>query len=261
MLSETELLHQSSIDEQNAQCFLRITNWIIGHPLPALLILLVGIILISIIVPFIIKKLRKLGITKTGNLEYTPGEQLPNEISTSEIPYKRISIMPAPNPDPNSPTKTLPQELEQLILQIENNQHGDRTRCCICCKDQIHAKELGILFYHRIKESSAIDHYGWIYYKQHNDETLNVQNCFFYSLRIFNAINDRENRFIRQIDFLSKENLHSLLVVHMQQAPDEADERFEQLNALSGLSIVLFSDKEIPGFQTYSIKAKGGRTR
>lgn len=261
MLAETEPLHQSSLDEQKAQIFESIWNWFLSNPLPAILISIVTIILICVFVPLIISVLRKLGITKTGNLEYTPYEHLPNEISANEIPHKRISIMPAPNPDPNSTIKILPQELERLISQIENNQHGDRTRCCVCCKDQIQAKELGILFYHRIKESSAIDHHGWIYYKKQNDEPLNIQNCFFHSLRIFNAINDRETRFIRQIDFLSKENLHTLLVVHMKQDPDEADERFEQLNALSGLSIVLFSDKVIPGFQTYSIKMKGGYTR
>lgn len=263
MPTESMQIYQDKLNEEQAKGVLWLWERAKAHPVISLLVAVAVIcvvlcVVLRIIIPWIIQYCQQHGIKKDS---IPPSEHLKKKIRRSEVQNKRISILPAPAVDPRFCDLTLHDNLIDLAQKIENAESCHRTRCCVVCQNAELAENYARMFYHRMENAASLNHYGWVYYKEPKDMNLElcIESCFFESLRIFNEIELPEKRFIRQVDFLDQPNMHTLLVLRKMQNASKPDDKLLQIAALKGLSIVLFSTEEVPGYHTIEIPQEGGR--
>lgn len=258
MPTEPTQLYQQQLEEEKARGILWLLDWIKANPWRFAGLLLGLVILLILVVPPLVRWLRKRGVTKAGELP--PSEHLDDTVRRDEIKEGRITILPGPNVDVQYLDAPMPTELEELVHSIEHAPTSHRARSCVVCREEKRVENYARMFYNRMKYASILDNYGWIYYKKPRDSTLElcIEHCFFESLRIFNEVQLPEKRFIRQVDYFSDPRFHTLLVIRMTKVPGQQDNALMQIAALDGLSVVLFSTKPIPGYETIEIPLKGG---
>lgn len=258
MPTEPTQLYQQQLEEEKARGILWLVEWIKANPWLFLGLALALVVLLILVVPPLVRWLRKRGITKPGELP--PSEHLDDTVRRDEIKKKRITILPGPNVDTEYLEASLPRQLEDLACSIERAPTSHRTRRCVVCREEKRVENYARMFYRRMESAAVLDKLGWIYYKKPKDDTLElcIEHCFFDSLRIFNEIPLPEKRFIRQVDYFDQSNVHTLLVIRMSKMPSRQDDALMQIAALDGLSVVLFATKPIPGYETIEIPTEGG---
>ena len=259
MATEPTQSYQQMLEDEKARGILWLLEWIKANPWLFLGVAVTLAVLLLLVVPPLVRWLRKRGVTKVGELP--PPEHLDDTVRRDEIKEGRISTLPGPNVDPEYLEASLPGQLDDLARSIEHASASHRTRCCVVCREEKRVENYARMFYNRMKYANTLDNYGWIYYKKPRDSTLElcIEHCFFESLRIFNEIQVPEKRFIRQVDYFSDPRFHTLLVIRMTKVPGQQDDALMQIAALDGLSVVLFSTKPIPGYETIEIPLKGGK--
>ena len=259
MPTEPTQLYQQQLEEEKARGILWLLEWIKANPWLFLGLALTLVVLLLLVVPTLVRWLRKRGITKPGELP--PSEHLDDTVRRDEIKKKRITILPGPNVDAEYLDASLPRQLEDLAYTIERAPGSHRTRCCVVCREEKRVENYARMFYRRMESAAVLDKLGWIYYKKPKDDTLElcIEHCFFDSLRIFNEIPLPEKRFIRQVDYFDQANVHTLLVIRMSKNPGRQDDALMQIAALAGLSVILFSEKPVSGYTTIEIPLEGGK--
>lgn len=259
MPTEPTQSYQQMLENEKARGLLWLLEWIKANLGLFLVSVLLLAVLLLLVVPPIVRWLRKRGITKPGELP--PSEHLDDTVRRDEIKKKRITILPGPNVDAEYLDASLPRQLEDLACSIERAPGSHRTRCCVVCREEKRVENYARMFYRRMESAAVLDKLGWIYYKKPKDDTLElrIEHCFFYSLRIFNEIPLPEKRFIRQVDYFDQANVHTLLVIRMSKNPGRQDDALMQIAALAGLSVILFSEKPVSGYTTIEIPLEGGK--
>lgn len=258
MPTEPTQLYQQLLEEETAKGILQLLEFIKAHPVYAFVLVLILAVLLGLTVVPVVRWLRKHGVRNPGELP--PSEHLNDAVRRDEIKKKRITILPAPNVDGEYLDVPMPKQLDNLAQSIERAPTNHRTRCCVVCREEKRVENYARMFYRRIEQVAVLDKLGWIYYKKPKDDTLElcIEHCFFDSLRIFNEVPLPQNRFIRQVDYFDQPNVHTLLVIRMSKNPRKQDDALMQIAALAGLSVILFAERPVPGYETIEILLEGG---
>lgn len=259
MPTEQAQSYQQKVEEEMFGGILRLLESIKAHPVRSVALGLLLVVVIGWGIVLFVRWLRKRGFKNL--TELPPSEHLNDAVRRDEIKKKRITILPSPNVDGEYLSEPMPKELDDLVRSIEHAATSNRTRCCVVCREEKRVENYARMFYRRMEQVAILDKLGWIYYKKPKDETLElcIEHCFFDSLRIFNEVPLPKNRFIRQVDYFDQPNVHTLLVIRMSKNPSRQDDALMQIAALAGLSVILFSEKPIPGYETIEISLEGGK--
>lgn len=258
MATEPIQSYQQMLENEKARGLLRLWEVIKANPAPSVVLGLILAVLLVWTLVGLVRWLRKQGVKNFS--EIPPTEHLNDIVRRDEIKKKRITILPSPNVDAEYLDSTMPKDLDELARSIEQAPTSHRTRCCVVCREEKRVENYARLFYLRMEQAAILDKLGWVYYKKPKDDTLDlcIEHCFFDSLRIFNEVQLPEKRFIRQVDYFDQANVHTLLVIRMSKNPSRQDDALMQIAALAGLSVVLFAEKPVPGYETIEIPLEGG---
>ena len=174
-------------------------------------------------------------------------------------PKRRISTCPTPRLSGTQSKKRMPKAVIKLSKGVEDAQPGERFRYCVVCSDEGLLERYAVQFYERMEQVAGIDHYGWIYYDNPEDEKLplGIQSCLFEALAICLQEKLPQDRFREFVKFFDDEKKHTLLVIRMCKFTE--DRKLAQIANLKGLSLILFSTIPVDGYDSIVIPVKGGK--
>lgn len=249
MQTEPTLSYQDQLGEAKARVILWLVDQLEENPIYTFMSLLLVVI---IIIPMVTAYLRCIGITKFP--WFSISEKKPNNNRIES----RISTCPAPRLSGRQCKVNMHKKVLNITKTVEDAHPGDRFRYCVVCSDEWRLECYAVQFYEQMKQTSAINHYGWIYYDIPKDKTLqwDIEDCLLANLRICPNEKPKE-RFDELMDFFDDAKLHTLLVIRICQRTK--DRKLAQLANLEGLSLVLFSETPVDGYETIEVSVKGGK--
>ena len=243
-----------STDELKAKGILAILEWAKDHiPLTILIVLL--LVAIS---PFI----WKICVWLKEKITNPPPHANYNQ-KVSESRNQRITTGTAPRVDSKYSDKYLPEDLEQLVDDFENGKGAERFRYCVVYQDEKMLEHYARLFYKKVTACGSLRHFGWIYYKKpdESNQPPGIKYCLFNQLCIYTEgepYNDPDKRYRAVCEFFQKPDSNVLLVISDKHNIDMDDDELKQMTSMEGLSIVMFSKKEMDGFDILQLGKKGG---
>lgn len=222
--------------------------------LAVLVSLLLLFLAVKLLIPMVLNFLRRLGITELCGIAFAEAEPKSNKRIES-----RISICPAPRLTGEQRKIRIPKKVAELAEDMESARLDERFRYCIVCPDAELLQCYAVQFYERVEQTTTFDHYGWVYYATPEDKTLqlSIQNCLLEGLKICLHESTSQERFRAFVDFFDDPKLHTLLVIQMCEHVQ--DRKLAQIANMKGLSVILFSEKSVEGFDTIEILVKGGK--
>lgn len=256
MPTESTLSYQDQLGEEQARNILWLWYQVKQHPMLALIVsLLLVILVMKYVLPMILVVLRRWGITELFGIAITTPP--PNVRHQKE---NRVSLLGPGNVDETYRHIPLPKTLERMATSIEKSSTSYRMRCCVVCQDKNLVHHYAVLFYKRMEQTAAVDKYGWIYYAKPRDKNMElcIQNCCFESLAMHEDIQSPRGRFSAQMRELDNPNVHTLLVIEMIDPVPDTDHELRQIAEQKGLSLVLFASECVSGYDTINISEQGG---
>ena len=254
MPTEPTSINQDPFGEVREQWICWILEQFEKHPVLASVVSLLLLFLVGKwVVPMILAFLRRLGITEVFGVAFS--EKKPNDNKRIE---SRISTCPTPRLTEEQRQIRMPKKVLEQAENMENARSDERFRYCVVCSNKELLQCYAVQFYERVEQAFVIDHYGWVYYETPEDKSLNIQNCLHDALKI--CVNEKlpQDRFRAFVDFFDNPNKHSLLVIQMCEHAQ--DRKLAQIANLKGLSLILFSECSVDGYDTIEISVKGGRS-
>lgn len=165
---------------------------------------------------------------------------------------RQITYLPGPRPL-NCDAK-LPLELENILQDLKE---GKRKRILIKNDNRCEAEEIGKLLYHRLNQKNICDYVGWINYNIDKPGHKTMEECIEQEFSIFKHIKDYDIRKSKRLDFLDDLKKHCVLFVNVVSYCETEDYDISRYNNFDGLSVILMSEYEINGYETYLINKKG----
>lgn len=165
---------------------------------------------------------------------------------------RQITYLPGPRPL-NCDAK-LPLELENVLKDLKE---GKRKRILIQNDNRCEAEEIGKLMYHILNEKNICDYVGWLNYNIEKPGHKTMEECIEQEFSIFKNVKDYDVRKAKRLDFLDDIKKHSVLFVNVVAYCETEDYDISRYNNFDGLSMILLSESEINGYETYSINIKG----
>lgn len=160
---------------------------------------------------------------------------------------KYLTHLPAGKP--HNPSAPFPPKLRKLIRSLKK---GHRNRVVICCRSQGEAIELGKLLYQKIHESKIAHYLGWLDYKTQENGILSIKECILADFAFLPEATEDCNRYYDILNILKNKKIHTILFLNLVEHPKGNDYDLDKLNNLDGLSTILISTEEVPGYQAYS---------
>lgn len=241
-------------DELKEKWILAILEWAKDHILPAILIVCILIVL------FIIGW--KIWVWIKDKITNRPPHATYNQ-KVSESRNQRITTGTAPRVDSKYSNKYLPKDLEQLVGDFKKGKGAERFRYCVVYQDEKMLEHYARLFYEKVTACGSLRHLGWIYYKKpdESNQPPGIKYCLFKQLCIYTEgerYNDPDKRYRAVCEFFQKPGSNVLLVISDKHNIDIDDDELKQMTSMEGLSIVMFSKKEMDGFDILQLDKKGG---
>ena len=209
---------------------------------------IISIIIILLIVFLIIFLIFKGIIKKMGPLEFNIIKRAKSRVRLGKTP-RRITTLPASKP--SNPKEELDDKLKEVVEMLAE---GTRKSILVKCNDQKNATEIGKLFYSKLEDKKIGDHIGWVHYSCSETEKSTIETCMYKEISIFNNEDNVDARRSKLISLFDNKNIHTILFIDIKEYNESVDVVLERYNNFEGLSMILMSNVEIDGYETYFVE-------
>lgn len=152
-------------------------------------------------------------------------------------------------------TQKLPKELENLLNELlwKHKKH-----ILLFNKNVEMAERVAEILFEKISSKKIGTHLGWVDYKYSPDKECDIVKAIDEEFLIFPNESDPLVRKSKKLDFLGKENKHTILFIKIEKYDKEKDYLLKRITNYKGLSVILMSDTIIDSFDIYSILEEKG---